>query len=271
MTTAIVSTSSTKDTPDQWFAAVLGGDLEKLKSFGTNFDINTKYSGFTAIEVSMIKEDTSMMNYILTLKPNLNICSPGFSPLVFAVLKNDKELVKLILDTGVYVDIPNEGGDTALSLSNDIEIVRLLLASGADLEHVNHCHMSILAVAIYNRNVDKVRLLAEVGVEVDNNNKDYDISHLEMVLVGAYEPHNEEISNILIKHSDNLNSQLEYPADCTILQYVCKKGYTMLAHTLIKKGVDINKTSRNTKTPLEIAVDGKWSEIIKMLTDAGAK
>ncbi len=69
--------------------------------------------------------------------PNFLDCNNSFiSPLHYAIIKNKKEMVKLLINNGADVNLQDENVLTSLYYAiniEDIEIVKLLLTNDADI------------------------------------------------------------------------------------------------------------------------------------------
>lgn len=55
-----------------------------------------------------------------------------------AVEEDDIEVVKLLIETGVNVNVKNDNGDTPLHIVRNVEIAKLLVKNGADINARNN-------------------------------------------------------------------------------------------------------------------------------------
>lgn len=124
----------------------------------------------------------------LALRDNHN-----FGPLHFAVLRENIEILKILLNQSC-LDLRAESyeGQTALLLACTkptvpLEIIALLIAKDPDLVNwVNNELVSPLQFAVKNRRLDIVRLLIEQG-NADPNYKDLDSEHALFYAVYAFD------------------------------------------------------------------------------------
>jgi len=261
-TNTVTEDTTVIDYTVSWFQAVNNLDYLSLESFSKDIDINVKNEeNDTALILACDAENEKLVEWLLNLKPELNTCRRnGDTALTIAASKNNKSIVELLLNAGAYIDTQNNSGDTALRLAGDVNIIRLLISTGACLTIVDCRNISILCSAIYHKNVGKVRLLAEAGIDVDNT--------LNLVLDKVHRGYyNEEIAAILIEYSKNLDTvQIGI---YTVLQYVCMRGYTRLVEIILKKRIIFDKTICLTTSAFGLAVDNKHYDIVAMLLQAG--
>ena len=133
---------------------------------------------------------------------NLNIQDEyGYTPLIYAILKDNIEIVELLLNAGADikivklllnadadVDKQNINGDTALIFAvKNLEIVKLLLDSGADIDKQNNKGYTALTAAASNNNLEVVEFLLDYHADefilnnlnssfydlLNNKNKEY--------------------------------------------------------------------------------------------------
>ncbi len=91
---------------------------------------------------------------------------PKYNDLITAVMLQDEEAVRDLLDFGKWIDIKNESGFTPVILAaklGDLKITQLLLARGADSNHRNHARLSALDYARQNHDDRMVSLLRNYG------------------------------------------------------------------------------------------------------------
>ena len=92
---------------------------------------------------------------------NLN----NFTPLSFAIIKKNKEIVRFLVEHGADVNAATDlNGMPPLMIAaalNETEIMRILISHGADVNKTSKNGMSALVLAIFANSLDAVKLLQE--------------------------------------------------------------------------------------------------------------
>ena len=105
-----------------------------------------------------------------------------FAPLALAVVNNDAEIVKLLLDGGARVNAKTEGR-TALHLAvnrGHDELIPLLLAGGADAEATNKQGLRPLHLAAQKANTTALLRLLDGGADINSPGGSYGFTALMM-------------------------------------------------------------------------------------------
>jgi ankyrin repeat protein len=91
----------------------------------------------------------------------------GWTPIMYAALYGEADLVRVLLTRGANPKIHNDGGGTALMYAvEDAEKVRLLLASGADVNARSGEGRTALLIAVgRNGSNDVVKVLLDAGAD----------------------------------------------------------------------------------------------------------
>ncbi|OQE22870.1 hypothetical protein PENFLA_c012G01874 [Penicillium flavigenum] len=111
-----------------------------------------------------------------------------------------EETVKVLLESGAEVDVPNHSGRTPLSYHNDIPVMKQLLAHGADPDFSDIVGNRPLMAFILRGNYEAVELLIDHGA--DPTYKVEDESNYTYLHAAA-----------MIGHPDILKLLLNYEAD----------------------------------------------------------
>lgn len=92
-------------------------------------------SGFTPLIISCYNDNLEVAKYLAEKVDNINYCSSVGTALMAAVYKKNIPITKMLLDLKADVNIPDQGGTTALHyavrLKNE-DLVKLLLEHGAN-------------------------------------------------------------------------------------------------------------------------------------------
>ncbi|MCH9637969.1 MAG: ankyrin repeat domain-containing protein [Betaproteobacteria bacterium] len=186
-----------------------------------------------------------------------------------AVQKGNPEIVRRILDAGadVHYRAPNDY-TSLIQAAHDGRhfIVEILLAANADVNAIaaaadNNTALT-LAAEKNRREVVAQLLAANADIEATISNG------MTALMLAAQEGHHFVIQ-ALTNAQANVNYALENGA--TALMFAIQHGHYNSVYALIIAKADLNVKAANGMTPLKLAGLYRYSEIIKLLKDAGAK
>ena len=127
----------------------------------------------------------------------------GFTPLCMATCKNNVPIMKMLVEAGAGIDLPNVDGTHPVFLAasgpdKDAGPLELLIAAGADihLEEQSGELRTPLHQAVIESLVDKVRVLIEAGADVHQEDRDGRTAIFYACLVDG--DLNEEIVGMLL-------------------------------------------------------------------------
>ncbi|XP_077980292.1 transient receptor potential cation channel subfamily A member 1-like isoform X2 [Glandiceps talaboti] len=197
------------------------------------------------------------------------------TPLMFAAIRGNMEIMKLILEVGRDMDISpgllmadvDDEGSNALHLAvarGHLQAAKLCLESGADIESSKHNGFTPLHIAAVSGNYIMTALLLENGSKV-NAKDDEHMTPLHRASMYS----RVDIMKLLVMESAILESQdLEF---FTPLLAAAWKGQTRAAKYLIQQGANITVIDRDMKTCMHWAVEGNHYEFAKMLLSNGGE
>jgi uncharacterized protein len=147
-----------------------------------------------------------------------------------------------------------------------------LVKAGADVNAFDdkwHGETPLMAAAMEG-NIDLVKILFELGADVNTNKKKYDnvLYHICLDFEDACYPEHYEIVNELIKHKVNLNLKDENGRTPLMLN-IMTGG--LFIRELIKAGADVNVIDNNNHSMLYYAVCNNSKEDVIDLINAGIK
>jgi len=144
------------------------------------------------------------------------------------------------------------------------EIVKLLLKSGANVDSRSDKNTTPLMYAASNNRPDCIKLLLDAGA--DSNLQD---KHGNTALWYAVFSSGTEIVKMLISHGANLN--LAGPSNSTPLIFAVRTKNIEVAKILIENGADLNaQTTPGKVTPLMHAIENEDKRMIRLLIRKGA-
>ena len=255
----------------------------------------------TALEL----KHTQIAKLLLTSNSNVNTETSNFSNslLHFAILNDDVEIVRMLLDKGVNVE--NFNGKTALhnavermqteiintagalnvipmclAIKKDSKEIINLLSSRANIDN-NRSKSTIswsvtadprkgcppLHLAVKKGNEELTKFLLSKGADVNAIGTSGTTSlHI------ATEHGNLKIVEFLLKHGARVNSAYTsiFQEGYTPLHVAAEKGGKEIIELLLSRGADINAKGKDGTTPLHVATEKDNLNIVELLLKHGA-
>jgi len=197
-----------------------------------------------------------------------------FSPIIFAYLLNHQEIFKILLNHFNINELDNNGY-TILHyaiLKEDTETVKYLINMGANLnfQKNNFGHgNSALDIAIHIRNKEILTILLShenVHLLLNTPNEYGEIPLMTIIECNNYtEDEKQFIIEKLIKKGSNINF-IDRRKN-TPLIYAIQEKSVFLTKLLIQYGASINLINKNGNSPLQCAIKNKLLDIIELLKD----
>jgi len=134
--------------------------------------ISSQKSKPSLTDMSLLREtlekcDEAVCKQLLAKGANVNAKDEeGCTPLIWAVLAKNREVVAVLLGHGANVNSKNNQGETPIywaAMSGDIEIANLLLEKGANVNEKDHFGISPLRSAILCNDQEMIKLLRRYG------------------------------------------------------------------------------------------------------------
>jgi serine/threonine-protein phosphatase 6 regulatory ankyrin repeat subunit B len=195
------------------FQSVAENDTESVRILLLkNTNINCKNEiGQSPLALAVIKDNVDMVQLLLDQKANINlpVTTTLETPLILAAKAHNQQLVRLLLENGADPNIADSAGRTPLiwcCIRNDYELIKYLLGNGADLHKTTNYGNTALELAIWYQNTISAKIL---------------------MIRGA-----------------NLNSQGSKDKGTPLL-YACIKEEYALAIELIRRGANVHAVNKN--------------------------
>ncbi|UNF62747.1 ankyrin repeat domain-containing protein [Spiroplasma poulsonii] len=249
------------DVNDQKKSELIYLIYEKLHNDAKNDKFDTKNIFLDSVK----GYDLGDINTILKLRENIQI-KLAFKDSNGHEIKNNPEIVQLLLDKGADVNLQNKNGDIPLITAiknNDLKMVQLLLDNGADINLQNKNVDIPLITAIKNNDLKMVQLLLDKGADVNLQNKNGLIP-----LDYAMDRNNKELVQFLIDNGAGVNIKDWF--GCTPLHNAIIKDNLKMVQFLIDKGADVNIQDWFGFTPLITAIKNNDLKMFQFLIDNGA-
>ncbi len=190
--------------------------------------------------------------------------------LIYAASKDNKDLVKILVNSGADINASNNYGNTPLivaATSGKKEMVELLLDNNADINTTNTDNATALHCSFRRSHKELVHLLLDRGADVNSIDKFGQTILSLAILCNAHElvrPIFEKGPDVNQAHSDGY----------TLLIMASMFGYKEIAELLINAGADVNATDKKGYTALMYATgrpgNQGYKEIVELLLSKGA-
>ena len=195
--------------------------------------------------IELIKDKNKLKNFILLYPINCSVLD-GWKLIHFNSVYGNLENTKILISMGAEVNCftPENMSPLFLACTSDkIDICKYLLENKADLTVKRNNEETCLLRAIFNDNIELVKLLLNYGSEISNKD-----------LASALEFKKYSIFRLLCKEIKTKIVSLNTINNHTLLHLACSPSYrdkeTILF--LIKEGIDIHKYNKNGLTAVEI-------------------
>ncbi|CAI8024804.1 Ankyrin repeat domain-containing protein 50 [Geodia barretti] len=260
--------------------------------------------GRTELHDAAERGDVKAVRKLLSTSVNINSRTEdeGDTALLVASCRGHVEVVRLLLEAGASVLIPDKNGTSPLYVASQeghSEVVDVLVKAGADVNQAwtkESCSVP-LETAAHNGHTETVQRLLEAGAIVNHQNKSGQTPVWSASLNG-----HTAVVQLLIEngadisicdkngasplyvaseygHSDVVDILLQAGADVhkattksgsVPLGIAAKKGHTETVQRLLEAGANINYQNKDGVVPLGIAAEKGHTEAVQRLLEAGA-
>lgn len=118
--------------------------------------------GSSLLILACYRGNQEVADFLISIKANLNYESDNGTALMAAVVKNNMNLVDLLLKNGANPDLTDANGITALMLAvqfNNAEMVKQLLTANANKELKSKENKTAFELAVFSNNEEIINLL----------------------------------------------------------------------------------------------------------------
>ncbi|XP_067653296.1 ankyrin repeat domain-containing protein 50-like [Haliotis asinina] len=278
--------------------------VELLVKHGADMSLTSRF-GNNILYLACEQGYSDIVKYLLSLKC-VDINSRGVSnrtPVMVAAYEGHKDVVELLVKHGADMSLTSRFGNNILYLACEqgySDIVKYLLSlKCVDINSRGVSNRTPVMVAAYEGHKDVVELLVKHRADMSlttrfGNNilylaceqgysdivkyllslKCVDINirgwnQRTPVTVAAYKGH-KKVVELLVKHGADLS--LATAKGNSILHMACSQGeYDVVKYLVALNSVDINSRGNKQMTPVMLAAEKGYKNVVQLLVDNGAR
>ena len=189
-----------------------------------------------------------------------------FTALHCAAIWGHIATLRLLLDRGAWIDMPNKRGDTALMIAaqgGHRDSVKFVVERGADVDRQNYDGDTALYIAARSGYQRTVELLLERGADISGQNRDRTTA-LYIAAQCGY----QSIVELLLEKGAGFDGRSPYGK--TALYIAAQNGHQSIVELLLEKGADIDGENYKGSTALYIAALMGYRSVVELLLEKGA-
>ncbi|MFP3032786.1 MAG: ankyrin repeat domain-containing protein, partial [Wolbachia sp.] len=249
------------DLNEKLLSAVKNGDLNKIEdlvSQGTSLKMKDS-NGNTLLHYASQNDHLRVVKYLIEKEASLKAKNKdGETPLGLAVQKNYIDIIEFLKKT--QLDLDKEL--LATVKGDDLNRVKALVSQGASLEAKDNSNNTPLHNACNNGHVKVVEYLIQEGASLKAKNKDGEAPlHVAVQHDGTL----EVIEFILSRDLSGINNVTNEGR--TSLHLAIQGNKLNTVELLLRKGASIAVKDKNGKTPLDLAKQEDYTNIIEMIEE----
>lgn len=195
----------------------------------------------------------------------------------FAEAAGNKDMtaVKLFLEAGMSPNLPAGESTPLIEAANksNLEMIKLLVEKGADVNGKSKDGLTPVMVAVTAEGAaaerqEAVKFLLEKGADL---NVRYLLNGFGVTpLMLAVQQKDLEVVKLILAHKVDVNSY-DNNTRWTALMAAVNDNSLEIVKELLAKGANVNFKAKNNVTALDLARGNNNAEMVKLLTNAGAK
>jgi ankyrin repeat protein len=280
------------------------GSIDEMKAAlkaGANINYrDPKNQGRTPLMLSLVFGSTDKVRFLVASKADVNIKSDdGMNALMYAIDNGNVEIITILIKARADVNAKDNDGMTPLmrvTRMNAFEkepflvVARALLDAKAEVNAADNNGDTALMHAVRTGNGDLAGLLIGRGGNINVKNKNGRTALMDAKLnedaetvallknAGADDlPNRDDELYFAVKNNDCAAAKVALAAGAHLnspihlyLHRACANGSAEMVKLLIDSKIDVNTAGYSGETALTAALSAKNTEILKLLTAAGA-
>jgi uncharacterized protein len=197
----------------------------------------------------------------------------AYQGLMAAVAKADSLEVERLVKSGAKLEARDDNGRTALLVAAHFghhEVARTLLKAGADPNALDRQRYDLITIAAVRGDVEMIRVGLVGGSSAKNITSPYDGT----ALIAAAHLGQVEVVQTLIAAKAPLDHVNNLGWTALIEAIVLGDGgprHTAVLRALVEAGANVNLGDRSRTSPLALARQRGYSEMVRILERAGAR
>ena len=224
--------------------------------------------GDTPLHYAALGGNVELINYLIDKGAKIELPNAEHkTALHFAAVNDRKEAVSALLKRGAALETKDDYGRTALILCarerGQAATGRLLIEAGADVNAADKFSSTALELAAWRGKTDFVDLLLEKGTRVPESGRSW-----QGMLSQAAEKGLTKLFRRLIEGGEDL--KVIDPSGAWLLQSAAAGGSAEIVGLLLDKEFDPGKPDRFGWTPLHYAARDGRTEVARILIEQGA-
>jgi len=235
-----------------------------------NANLNSKNDrGYTSLMITIEIGHTEIAELLIDKGADINVRDlRKNSPLMLTLQLGYEKLAKKLLDKGATINIKNNDGMTPLLWVLEkgfLKIVEFLLDKGAKIDVKNNNNETPLKIALKKDYKKIAKRLTDMESDL---NKKKERKKMDKSMMKALEDFDKKTAKLLIKKGADVN--VRGRDKNTPLIIASEKGFYDIVKLLIDKGAEINVKNNSKDTPLYSAAEHGDNSIVKLLLNKGA-
>ena len=226
---------------------------------GIDLDLKD-FHGNTALHIAILQNDNDIAKCLIDNKAKLNILNERENepPIYIAIKQGNIELVEYLVENGADINIDCDSTILQIASSKcDLELVKYLKNKKADINKTDVNNNYVLFTPILNNDINIIKYFNNNGLDLMN----YRFSPLHE----AANQGNVHIINYLIKNKINIHYKNDRQMNA--LHYAACRDSMDVVMALVKSGIDINETNINGNTPLILSISEGISSVTEYLVE----
>lgn len=250
--------------PFSFHKAAAEGNIQLLKELILKVDINAfNTEGNTPLHLAVINNQIDALRFLLDNKAEREVRdSNGNTPLHRAALQGSASVLELLIQRGAIVNVTNKQGNTPLhdaAMAPNTQLVRMLLDAQANPLAPDAQNHIALHVAVAYQRTDTVRHFKNT-TSVHWKNRDGNTPLHIAVKSSRTSP---ELITVLVKELGALLSAKNNKGE-TALHSACIKGRTEAIKTLIDLGSSLTEMTPEGRIALHLAIANGHRETLPL-------